>query len=69
MTEMEKIEAATIRALSTPAPPPKFPPTPSQEQVDRLAALERELVEQRLSAGALSPMEIKILVLRAEMYG
>lgn len=68
-TELEKTEAAVIRALGDPAPPPKFPPPPTAEQIKRLARLERQLVDREVAAKRLDPLAMQILVLRAEING
>lgn len=68
-SELENIERATLRALSSPAPDFKFPPPPTQAQIERLAALERELVDRVLAKAILAPLEMQIVVLRATMYG
>lgn len=68
-TELENMERATIRALSAPAPDFKFPPPPSEAQIERLAQLERQLVEREVAKGRPDALVMQIIVLRAEMYG
>lgn len=69
MTEMEKIEVANRASLALPSPPFKFPPPPTAAQVERLAQLERDLIECEIARARPSTLAMRILVLRAEMYG
>ena len=64
----EELLAHATKTLATPAPPLKFP-VPTAEQIARLAALEKQLVDREIKNGYRDPLAMQILVLRAEING